>query len=249
MTESTVKAVAPVGYTFTGWKNATGSIVSTNPGYKLKASMDETLTAVFTADEEIKRPIRINEISAGNDIFINEDFKKHDWVELYNVTDNPYDVSGMYLSDNRKKPHKYQIPSGTIIPAKGYLVIWCDEKNGTQLHANFKLGNKETSYVMLTANDDSWSDSLVYCPHKDYQSVGLYPDGGNSSYVLNRPSIGMRNFLLNADSLYNKTVITWATPVISDSKDEIFNLLGQPVHEMQPGQMYIRNRKKFIYLP
>lgn len=250
LTTSTVKASAPEGYTFTGWKDASGAIVSTNPSYKLKGSVDETVTAIFTPDASIRKPVRINEISAGNDIFVNEDFKKHDWVELYNVTNQPYDVSGMYLSDNFKKPHKYKIPEGTVIPANGYLVIWCDEDQGTELHSNFKLGNKETSYVVLTSNDDTWKDTLTYCPHKEYQSFGLYPDGGRTTYVFNRPSIGKRNFHITVDSVFIKTVIT---PTIADTandkEDEIYNLLGQPVKEMQPGQMYIRNRKKFIYRP
>lgn len=247
--ESYVIASAPAGYKFKEWNDGTRS-VSTNPRYKMKTTIDETLTAVFVPDETISHPVRINEISADNDIFVNEDFKKHDWVELYNVTDKPYDIGGMYLSDNVKKPHKYKIPSGTTIPANGHIVIWCDEENGTQLHANFKLSNKEAGYVILTANDDSWRDSLAHIPHHDYQTVGLYPDGGTTAYVFNRPSIGKRNFLIKADSLYDKTVITWAEPITTDySKDEIFNLLGQPVKEMQPGQMYIRNRKKFIYMP
>ena len=248
--ESTVSAIAPPGYTFKEWRSSSGATVSTKPSYKLKSSMDETLKAIFVSDDAVPIPVRINEVSANNDIFINEDFKKHDWIELYNITDNTFDASGMYLSDNRDKPHKYRIPDGTTIPARGYLVIWCDNDNGTQLHSNFKLSNKETNYVMLTASDDSWTDSLVYCYHEGYQSVGLYPDGGNSSYVFNRPSIGTRNRHIYADSLYSKTVVTWTTPIIGkDRIEETFNLLGQPVQEMQPGQIYIRNRKKFIYMP
>ena len=250
LTTSTINATAPVGYTFSGWKDKTGNVISTSPSYKLKSTIDETLIATFTPDETIIRPIRINEISAGNDIYINEVFKKHDWIELYNVTDKSYDIGGMYLSDNLKKPHKFRIPDGTTIPAHGHTVIWCYQGEGTELHADFKLGNKETGCVLLTAKDDSWTDLLEYCPHQGYQSVGLYPDGSNSAYVFNRPSIGKRNYLIPVDSLYNKTVITWVAPTtVNDKQDEIFNLLGQPVQEMQPGQMYIRNRKKFIYQP
>ena len=69
-------------------------------------------------------PVRINEVSAGNDIYINDYFKKSDWLELYNATDDDIDVAGMFLSDNRSKLQKYRItaPEGvsTIIPAHGY---------------------------------------------------------------------------------------------------------------------------------
>ena len=81
------------------------------------------LTACFEADKTIERPVRINEVSASNKVFINDSFKKHGWVELYNVTSSEIDVSGMFLSDNLSKPEKYTIPEGSVIPANGYLVI------------------------------------------------------------------------------------------------------------------------------
>ena len=87
--------------------------------------------------------------------------------------------------------------------------------------------------------------------HREFQSVGLYPDGGSKSYLMNRPSIGKRNFHITTDSLYIQTVIDWIEPVSSGdaNSERIYNLLGQPVTEMQPGQIYIRNRRKFIYNP
>ena len=251
LTEATVDVSAPYGYTFEGWKNSTGKIISTSPRYKMKVSMNENLTAWFIPNDSIL-PVRINEVSAGNGIFINDSFKKHDWLELYNVTDEPYDASGMYLSDNPNKPHKYTIPQGTIIPAHDFLVIWCDNEDGSQLHANFKLSNKEVSAVILTAKDDSWTDTFTYRPHHEYQTIGLYPDGGNSSYVFNCPSIGKKNTLIKIDSLYNKTTVTSVAQITTTpdlKQEQIYNLLGQPVQEMQPGQMYIRNGKKYYYRP
>jgi len=250
LTQATIDVTAPYGYTFEGWKNGSGKIISTSTKYQMKSSINENLTAYFVPNDSILLPVRINEVSADNSIFINDSFKKHDWVELYNITDNPYDAGGMYLSDNLNKPHKYTIPKGTTIPAHGFLVIWCDNESGSQLHANFKLSNKETSTIILTAKDDSWTDSLTYRSHSGYKSIGLYPDGGNSSYVFNCPTIGKSNTLIKIDSLYKKNTVTSVHPVTADVKqDIIFNLLGQPVLEMQPGQMYIRNGKKYYYLP
>ncbi len=251
LTTSTVTATAPQGYTFSGWQNEYGTTISTQPSYRMKSSYDETLIAVFKPKETTIKPVRINEVSAGNGIYMNSGFKKHDWIELYNSTDKSYDVSGMYLSDAPGTPHKFRIPSGTIIPANGYQVIWCDNDNGTDIHANFKLSNKENGCVILTAADDSWADTLVYCMHREFQSVGLYPDGGSKSYLMNRPSIGKRNFHITTDSLYIQTVIDWIEPVSSGdaNSERIYNLPGQPVTEMQPGQIYIRNRRKFIYNP
>ena len=163
-----------------------------------------SLTACFEplSDEEREQqhitPVRINEVSAANNIHVNEYWKKNDWVELYNTTDQPIDVEGMYLTDNIEKPKKYQITKGesqaeTIIPPHGYLIIWCDKQDPiSQLHASFKLGNEDGD-VMLTAADGSWSDRLTYTTMTEDETVGRYPDGTGQVFVMNYPTIAQTN--------------------------------------------------------
>ena len=45
------------------------------------------------------------------------------WIELYNRSDEPVNLSGFSISDNEKKPRKWVFPDGTSIAAKGYLVL------------------------------------------------------------------------------------------------------------------------------
>ena len=163
-----------------------------------------SLTACFTPLSEEERhdqhitPVRINEVSAANNIHVNEYWKKNDWVELYNTTVEPIDVEGMYLTDNVSKPKKYQITkgsteAGTIIPPHGHLIIWCDKLDPiNQLHASFKLGNEDGD-VMLTAADESWSDRLTYTTMKEDETVGRYPDGSNDVFVMTLPTIEQPN--------------------------------------------------------
>lgn len=127
-------------------------------------------------------PVRINEVSATNDVFVNEYGKKSDWVELYNTTSEPQDVEGMFLTDNLAQMQKCQLTKGasmaaTVIPAHGYLVVWCDKRDSQRhLHASFKL-NDGGGVVALSAADMSWTDSLSYPAHDGYHSVGRYTDG------------------------------------------------------------------------
>ena len=243
-----VKAIAPDGYRFVGWKNTRDQILSVSNEFDLSDSY-ECVIASFEPDGIDKRPIRINEVCASNDVFINESFKKHDWIELYNATSQNYDLSGMFLSDNLSDRFKYSLPDGTVIPAKGYLVIWCDKESGSQLHAPFKLDNDDNQAVTLTARDLSWADTLVYKKHTGYQSVGLFPDGGGTSYVMNRPSIGKTNNLNSYDPVYKKNFTTVRTLTVDKKETLIFNLAGQPVLSPQPGQLYIKDGKKFFYHP
>ncbi|MCR4994652.1 MAG: lamin tail domain-containing protein [Bacteroidales bacterium] len=184
------------------------NIIATDPSYSIPASTSNiTLTAVYEklsdSDETAwdAHPVKINEVSASNDIFVSDLFKKSDWIELYNTTDEDYDIAGMYISDHLEEPQKWQIPASdgtfnTVIPAHGHLVIWCDKTEGvSQLHADFKLNNEDNSLVLLTAADESWADTLVYCAHDGYHSVGLYPDGSSKLYLMERPTIDAANML------------------------------------------------------
>jgi hypothetical protein len=198
-----IEAKAPVGYRFAEWKRGS-STLSDEPVISLPSGSSLSLTATFTAltDAELEKegitPVRINEVSAANGAFVNEYFKHNDWIELYNTTANDIDVEGMYLSDNDAKPLKYQIAKGdskasTIVPAHGYLVVWCDKlASQSQLHAPFKLA-AEGGAVLLTAADGSWTDRLVYGAMKGDESAGRYPDGTNDVVTMNVPTIAKSN--------------------------------------------------------
>lgn len=184
-----------------------GSNVSSERELTLSGSNSVEVEAVFEPIPEEcliaagSTPVAINEVSAGNTVFVNDYYKKNDWIELYNTTSEDIDVTGMYLSDNPDNPHKYMIePSdvdgSTIIPAHGYLVIWADKLNPLmQLHASFKLGNDDGECVILTSADDEWSNRLDYNAHLGEQSVGRYPDGGKCVYKMDFPTIHKPNIL------------------------------------------------------
>ena len=196
-----LEAKAPVGYAFVGWKKGS-SIISTAPTIMLPEGNNINLTATFTPISSSLSmedpPIRINEVSAANGIYVNEYFKRNDWIELYNTTDHDIDVAGMYLSDNVEKPLKYQISSpipseGSVIPPHGHLIIWCDKLDPlSQMHASFKLA-AEGGDVLLTAADQSWTDRFTYGPLNADQTAGRYPDGTNEVFTFNVPTIAKPN--------------------------------------------------------
>lgn len=144
-------------------------------------------------------PIRINEVSAGNDIYANEYWKRNDWIELYNTTDQDIDVAGMYLSDNIRKPQKYKIAAeniNTVVPAHGTLIIWCDGMDQlTQLHTPFKLENSDGASISIQAEDGTWADRISYLAQPRWYTYGRYPDGGDHESLLPQPTIDKANML------------------------------------------------------
>ena len=192
----TLRAEAPAGYRFKEWKKGSTTL-STDASISLPSGSNLSLTASFTPLESLQTaPVRINEVSAANGIYVNEYFKRNDWVELYNTTNKPVDVAGMYLSDDPQNPSQYCIASSqasTVIPAHGYLIVWCDKLvSQSQLHATFKLAS-EGGDVILTAADSSWNDRLTYYEMKADETVGRYPDGSNQILAMNIPTIGRAN--------------------------------------------------------
>lgn len=174
------------------------------------------------SDEELAKegqtPVKINEICASNSIYINEYFEKNDWIELYNTTDNQIDVAGMYISDNIKKPLKYQIPSdeniNTIIEPYGFLIIWADKLNPiSQIHTSFKLG-ADGGEVLLTSENEEWCDTLIYPPHNSDISVGLYPDGGKDVYIMTKQTLAATNVINSYSEL-------WTEPIIPNSIHDV----------------------------
>ncbi len=248
------------GEIYTTMGSTSGEFVSTEPVINLSSS-DNTvsLIASFTplSDEERAAqgmtPVRINEVSAQNSIYVNDLFKRNDWLELYNTTASPIDVEGMYLTNSPKNPKKYKITKGdtqakTIIPAYGHLIIWCD--NGepeSQLHANFKLDNNQGD-LMLTAADESWSDQFTYTRHNGDQTVGRYPDGAAEVFVMNIPTIEKTNIktsYLVAVGQPNATTIQGVRTTPVNTNDAIYNLSGQRVDETYKG-IVIKNGRKVM---
>jgi hypothetical protein len=88
-------------------------------------------------------PVVINELMSHNSSTATDDYGEFDdWIELYNLSASPVNLSGYYLSDSKKDVSKWKFPGGAVINPKEYLIIWADNDT-TQLglHANFNLSS------------------------------------------------------------------------------------------------------------
>ncbi len=85
--------------------------------------------------------VRINEVMTSNKGAVPDTNGNYpDWIELYNTTQSAVNISGFGLSDDKLSPAKWVFPSGTSIPAGGYLIVFCSgDSNDGPLHASFKL--------------------------------------------------------------------------------------------------------------
>ncbi len=117
----------------------------------ISASINET-TNIETKylSEENYASLEINEVQVSNiDQYIDYSFNYGGWIELYNRSDEPILLDGLYVSDELSNPQKFMLPNdfGTI-DAKGYKVIFfgnnsSDGNYGSTAYkqVNFKLEN------------------------------------------------------------------------------------------------------------
>jgi hypothetical protein len=91
-----------------------------------------------------------------------------DWFELFNTGSKAVDLTGYTLTDDPANITKFVIPSGTVIPAQQFLLIWADEEssqnggiNQDHLHVNFKLSSTG-EFIGLFAPDGTLIDSIHF---------------------------------------------------------------------------------------
>lgn len=126
----------------------------------------------------------INEFMAdNNDAFADPDASEDeydDWIEIYNRSSVPRDLGGMYLTDNLKRPKKWQIPEGVTAEAYGYVVFWADDQGEQgELHTNFKLSADGEEIGLFDSDGVTLIDSVVFGKQYRNMSYGRFPD--NSS--------------------------------------------------------------------
>jgi hypothetical protein len=137
--------------------------------------------------------IVVNEILASNDTGATDEAgDTEDWIELYNNNDFAVDLSGFYLTDNATSLQKWTIPAGTIIAAKGYLIVWADEESTEgPLHASFKLSaGGET--VVLSDTLVIVLDSVVYGAQTTDMGYARIPNG-TGAFVIQTPTFNANN--------------------------------------------------------
>ena len=135
----------------------------------------------------------------------------------------------------------------TIIPAHGYLIVWCDKLDALlQLHAPFKLA-AEGGDILLTAADNSWSDRLTYASMKSDETVGRYPDGCGSVITMNVPTIAKANITTSYATDVSQTELAGISDMMAQQAPQrTYNLKGQTVWGTLAPGIYIRNGRKVI---
>lgn len=104
--------------------------------------------------------IVLSEILSSNRTYPTRDGQYLDYIEIRNLTATPTDISGYMLSDALDSIG-YTFPKGTILPAYGYITVWCNKADDTGAYATFGVSNKGTDTIFLYNSANVMVDSVA----------------------------------------------------------------------------------------
>ena len=141
--------------------------------------------------------VTINEVQADNETTyadLGENFE--DWVEFYNAGTTSVDMSGwMCIDDNTKDSADwYVIPSGTMIGAGEYLVMFCNSDTG--FTSSFGLSKNGDGFFLM--NSDGIVDSTTFGAIDEDQSWARTTDGNGAWAIEVMPTPGEANRVVNS---------------------------------------------------
>lgn len=125
------------------------------------------VACAVTADAQGRRGLRINEVMVQNDNNFVDDYGLHNaWIELFNSTYAPMEISSVYITNDPSNPKKYPVPLGDVnteIPSRQHILFWADgEPNKGTFHTNFVFTPGEDNYVAIyDANGKTLIDEIV----------------------------------------------------------------------------------------
>ncbi len=180
-----------------------------------------------------------------------------DWIEIHNPEPTPFSIAGYHLTDDIETPQKYTFPTGTTIPAGGYLIVFASAQTipnysdgGGFLHTNFSLDGAG-EYLALNAPGGTVLQSFApFPPQREDISYGIsnsattstiMAPGANSKWLVPSSNIGTSWQL----SSFNDSAWTTASTGIGYGYDSSLIGTGGSTSD----QMWFGNPSVYLRIP
>ncbi len=124
-----------------------------------------------------------------NELLANSNQPVVDQIELMNLSDQPVDLAGWFISDTADDLRRFAIPAGTTIPGHGYLVF-----DQSQLGFGFKGQTSDSVWLMAPVGA-----TLAFADQQDFgatdanTTLGRWPDGSGGLFPQSANSLGSPN--------------------------------------------------------
>lgn len=172
-----------------------------------------------------------------NEFLANSDPPQTDFIELYNTSTQPVDLSGAWLSDD-PGTNKFQIPNGTVLGLRG--VVHFDEAT-----LGFALRSDGDEILLWNPSRTRVIEALRFGGQAPNVSRGRAPDGAPLWSELEVPTPGA----LNASPLQREMVINEIMyhPLSGDSNDEYVELYNRGTSAVNLGGWKLSDGISFTF--
>ena len=176
--------------------------------------------------------IRINEVLARNDSAHTVDGLFPDYVELLNVSDRPFDLSRMQLSDDRDRPNKFVFPSDTVLDPGEFVLVYADRQlEATGFHADFRVSGEGGGIYLRQrfSQGEALVDSVEFGRQLEDYSLSRVASG---AWSLGEATPMMPNQISRLGQLSALSINEWLASPLREDADfvELFNSSSFPVH-------------------
>jgi hypothetical protein len=164
----------------------------TSPFVQLSIGGFHALALLLSGVGNASGQIAINEIVASNRSGAQDEAEQFDdWIELRNLSSDPVDLGGMYLTDTLANPTRWRIPNDTMLAGQSYLLIWTDGHAGQSAnHASFSLQRSGGTIALMDRDASTVVDKVDYAEQSANISYGrplVIEDGGFVFYPTPTP--------------------------------------------------------------
>lgn len=142
--------------------------------------------------DKTKNTLLINEVMSSNSKYMPQNGNQYyDWIELYNNSNEPINLSEYTLTTDHDDKKMYTLPKITLAPGHYYTIMASGDtslSNGNYIHANFKLSSGKG---LLLYKEDQLIDSLYIYSIPRGSSFGRGDDSGH--YYYSQPTPNAKN--------------------------------------------------------
>ncbi len=147
----------------------------------------EPILIKTTPSQPVATGLIIAEFMASNkDTIKDEDFESSDWLEIYNGSDQIADLTGWFLTDDRKQLKKWSFSRHKIAPF-GRLFLFASGKNRKEpnsvFHTNFKLSKAGGDIVLSDPDGRPVARVEGYPPQVTDIAYGEAARGAGTGYL------------------------------------------------------------------
>ncbi|HWH68149.1 MAG TPA: lamin tail domain-containing protein, partial [Candidatus Sulfotelmatobacter sp.] len=158
-----------------------------------------------------------------NEFLAHTDPPDFDYIELYNHSTQPVDISGCILTDDAST-NKFIIPAGTILPARGFVFY-------AETNLNFALNAAGETIYWINPAHSRVLDAVRFEAQENGVATGRYPDGADQFYRLAGKTPGQPNASIRvSDIVINELMYHPITEDDNDQYIELYNRGTNPIN-------------------